>query len=75
LKIRFLIDELSYDRTAISETHESLYRCLTAEQLNVYENIMTTVHNQVGGFFYMDMAEQAKHLCGKHCPVESDLQE
>ena len=57
----------------MSEMHESLYIyiyiyiCLTIEQLNVYENTMTVVHNQVGGFFsYMDMAEQAKHLCGKH---------
>ena len=53
LENRFLIDELSYDRTIMSEMHESLYRCLTAEQLNVYENIMTTVHSQVGGFIFL----------------------
>ena len=53
LENRFLIDELIYDRTTMSEMHESLYRCLTAEQLNVYENIMITVHNQVGGFFFL----------------------
>ena len=37
----------------MSEMHESLYTCLTAEQLNVYENIMIVVHNQEGGFFFL----------------------
>jgi len=47
----------------MSVMHESLFRCLTVEQLDVYENIMTAVRTQVGGFFsYMDMAKQAKHL-------------
>jgi len=37
---------------------------------------MIVVHTQVGGFFsYMDMAEQEKHLCGKHCALELDQEE
>ena len=31
--------------------HASLFKCLTAEQLNVCENIMTAV--QLGGFFFL----------------------
>jgi len=44
---RFIIDELNYDKIQISEIHSSLFQSLTAKQLVVYENIMTTVLSQV----------------------------
>ena len=53
LENRFLINELSCDRTSMYEIHASLFKCLTTEQSNAYENIMTVVHTQVGGFFFL----------------------
>ena len=54
--------------------HESLFQCLTIEQVNFYENIMTTVLYEVGELFsYTDTVQQEKLLCGEHCPLPLDL--
>ena len=50
---RFIIDELNYDKIEMSEMHCSLFQSLTPEQVKVYENIMTAVLSEVGGFFFL----------------------
>ena len=50
---RFIIDELNYDKIEISEMHCSFFQSLTPEQVKVYENIMTAVLSEVGGFFFL----------------------
>jgi len=70
---RFIIDELNYDKIQMSEMHASLFQSLTTKQLDVYENIMTTVLSQVGGFFsYTVMVAREKRLCGKLCLLPLD---
>jgi len=49
----FIIDELNYDKIEMSEMHCSLFQSLTPEQVEVYENIMTAVLSEVGGFFFL----------------------
>jgi len=40
---RFIIDELNYDKIKISEIYSFLFQSLTTVQVDVYENIMTTI--------------------------------
>ena len=70
---RFIIDELNYDKIEMSKMHCSLFQTLTPEQVEVYENIMTAVLSDLGGFFsYMVMGELEKLTCGKLCPLVLD---
>jgi len=50
---RFIIDELNYDKIEMSGMHCSLFQSLTSEQVEVYENILTAVLSEVGGFFFL----------------------
>jgi len=57
----------------MSKMHASLFQSLTVEQLDVYENITTTVLSQVGGFFsYMVRVAWETLLCGKLCLLPLD---
>ena len=47
----FIMDELNYNKDEMVKEHTSLLKCLTAEQLNVYENIISSVVSEKGGFF------------------------
>jgi len=70
---RLIIDELNYDKIQMSEIHFSLFQSLTVEQLVVYENIMTAVLSQVGGFFFLyGYGGTGKPLCGKLCLLQLD---
>jgi len=49
---RFIIDELNYDKMSMSEMNSSFFQSLTVEQVDVYENIMTTILSEVGDFSF-----------------------
>jgi len=47
------MDELNYNKDEMVKEHTSLLKCLTVEQLNVYENIISSVVSEKGGFFFL----------------------
>ncbi|XP_071739059.1 uncharacterized protein [Rutidosis leptorrhynchoides] len=49
---RLIHDELRYDRVALKSEHDILFSSLTSEQKGVYDEIMSAVHNNVGGVFF-----------------------
>ncbi|CAH9134654.1 unnamed protein product [Cuscuta epithymum] len=50
---RMIYEELSYDRIAMTEEHATLVGSLTDEQMCVYETIMHSVEEEVGGVFFV----------------------
>ncbi|CAH9134582.1 unnamed protein product, partial [Cuscuta epithymum] len=50
---RMIYEELSYDRSAMTEEHAKLVGSLTDEQKSVYETIMHSVEEEVGGVFFV----------------------
>ncbi|XP_071699903.1 uncharacterized protein [Rutidosis leptorrhynchoides] len=50
---RVIHDELRYDRVALKSEHENLFSSLTSEQKGVYEVIVSAIHNNVGGVFFV----------------------
>ncbi|CAA0813494.1 PIF1 helicase [Striga hermonthica] len=50
---RLILDELNYDRKALSVEHEALLSRMTDEQKNVYSKIMDVVDSANGGVFFV----------------------
>ncbi|GKV24803.1 hypothetical protein SLEP1_g34370 [Rubroshorea leprosula] len=50
---KLVLDELSYDRASLIKQHEEYLSCLTAEQRNVYDRIMTAASDNKGGLFFL----------------------
>ncbi|XP_074310812.1 uncharacterized protein LOC141646766 [Silene latifolia] len=50
---RLIAEELRYDKKCLAEELSKLLPCLTDEQRNVYDLIMTTVANDQGGLFFI----------------------
>lgn len=50
---KLIFDELNYDRDELERTHYSLLGSLTPEQRSVYDNIMSVVMSNSGGFFFL----------------------
>ncbi|XP_071695626.1 uncharacterized protein [Rutidosis leptorrhynchoides] len=50
---RLIHDVLRYDRVALKSEHENLFSSLTSEQKSVYEVIVSAIHNNVGGVFFV----------------------
>nr|XP_033512217.1 uncharacterized protein LOC108945275 [Nicotiana tomentosiformis] len=50
---RLICDELHYNRRCLSKEHEELLVKLTVEQKLVYDRIITVVHEDKGGFFFL----------------------
>jgi len=49
----FIMNELNYNKDEMVKEHTSLLKCVTAKQLNVYENIISLVVSKMGGFFFL----------------------
>ena len=50
---RFIMDELNYNKDEMAKEHMPLLKCLTIEQLNVYEEIISSVESEKSGFFFL----------------------
>ena len=50
---RFIMDELNYNKDEMAKEHMPLLKCLTAEQLNVYEENVSSVESGNSGFFFL----------------------
>jgi len=50
---RFIMDELNYNKDEMAREHSSLLKCLTTEQLNVYEEIISSFVSEKSGFFFL----------------------
>ncbi|CAH9095692.1 unnamed protein product [Cuscuta europaea] len=60
---KLIYEELCYDQTAMSEEHSTLFKSLTDEQLRVYETIMQSVNEEVGGVFSVWVRWYGKDIC------------
>ncbi|XP_019239982.1 PREDICTED: uncharacterized protein LOC109219975, partial [Nicotiana attenuata] len=50
---RLIRDELRYNRRSLSKEHDELLIKLTLEQKSVYDRIITAVHEDKGGLFFL----------------------
>ncbi|KAL6516143.1 hypothetical protein OROGR_019448 [Orobanche gracilis] len=50
---RFVADELNYNKEEIKNTHDELVKLLTIEQKGVYDQVLDSVLNGNGGFFFL----------------------
>ena len=50
---KFIMDELNYNKDEMEREYLSLLKCLTIEQLNVYEEIISSVVYEKSGFFFL----------------------
>jgi len=50
---KFIMDELNYNKDEMAREHSSLLKCLTTEQLNVYEEIISSVVSEKSDFFFL----------------------
>ncbi|KAL3628085.1 hypothetical protein CASFOL_028187 [Castilleja foliolosa] len=50
---RLILDELNYDRKALSLEHAKLHLIMTSEQKGVYSKIMSVVESNNGGMFFV----------------------
>jgi len=47
------MDKLNYNKDEMAKEHTSLLKCLTAEQLNVYKEIISSFVSKNSIFFFL----------------------
>ena len=69
-----MYNELNFDADEMRSLHTEYVNNLNVGQKNIYDEIMSAVNGEDGGFFLFTVMEaKGKHICGRHCHIKLDL--